>query len=58
MENKIKKELENYGLTINNLTPQEIQELKEEIKKKDEGKLILDGVLSRISPYTCQNIQK
>lgn len=58
MENKIKKELENYGLTINNLTPQEIQELKEEIKKKDEGKLILDDVLSRISPYTCQNIQK
>lgn len=46
MEEKIKQELKAFSLTIDDLTPQELEELKSEIKAKDEGKIIVDGVLS------------
>lgn len=48
MEDRIKKELDEYGggLTIDDLTQEELEELKEEIKRRDNGDMILDGVLS------------
>lgn len=51
MENKIKKELEEYGLTIDQLTIEELELLKEEIKAKEDGATILDGVLSNPELY-------
>lgn len=46
MEDKVKQILEEYGLTESQLTKEELDELKEEIKANEEGYLILDGVLS------------
>ncbi len=45
MEEKIKQELEKYDLVESQLTKEELEKLKEEIKAKEEGFLILDGVL-------------
>lgn len=50
MDEKIKKELEAYGLTLDDLTSEELEELKREIKAKEEGNTILDGVLFSIAP--------
>lgn len=51
MEDRIKKELDEYGggLTIDDLTQEEIEELKEEIKRRDNGDMILDGFFSNPS---------
>lgn len=46
MEDKIKKELEGYGLTIDHLTTEELQRLTQEIELRDKGIEVLDGVLS------------
>lgn len=46
MEEKVKKILEEHGLTIDQLTPQEVQQLKQEIVAQEKGLFILDGVLS------------
>ena len=48
MEEKIKKALaeDGHGLTIDDLTQEELEELKEEIIAKEKGFMILDGVLS------------
>lgn len=46
MEDKIKKELEGYGLTIDQLTREELQRLTQEIELRDKGIEVLDGVLS------------
>lgn len=46
MEEKVKKILEEHGLTIDQLTPQEVQQLKQEIVAQEKGLCILDGVLS------------
>ncbi len=48
MEDKIKKALAEYGLpadTVDLLTKEELEQLKEEIKAKENGALFLDGVL-------------
>lgn len=50
MDEKIKKELDAYGLSIDDLTQEELEELKWEIKAKEEGHSFLDGVLSSIAP--------
>ena len=46
MAEKIKKELDAYGLSIEDLTEEELEELKWEIKAKEEGLSFLDGILS------------
>lgn len=45
MEEKIRKMVEEEGLDINDLTQEEIEELKIEIKAKENGAQFLDGVL-------------
>lgn len=50
MDEKIKKELDAYGLSIDDLTKEELEELKREIKAKEEGQSLLDGVLFSIAP--------
>ena len=45
MDAKIAQELEVVGLTLADLTPEELQDLKEEIAFKEKGGYILDGVL-------------
>lgn len=50
MDEKIKKELDAYGLSIDDLTGEELEELKWEIKAREEGQSILDGVLFSIAP--------
>ncbi len=51
MDERIKKELDEYGLKLEDLTAEELEELKQEIEEKERGMFILDGVLSRIPPY-------
>lgn len=46
MEERIKQELEEYGLTIDQLTKEELQRLTQEIELRDKGIDVLDGVLS------------
>ncbi len=46
MEDKIKQMLDDYGLTESQLTSEELDKLKEEIKAEEEGYSVLDGVLS------------
>lgn len=50
MDEKIKKELEAYGLSLDDLTSEELEELKREIKAREEGHIVLDGVLFSIAP--------
>ena len=45
MEEKIKKELAEYGFSMDDLTKDELEELKQEIRLKEEGHAVLDGVL-------------
>lgn len=49
MKNKIdetiKEKLEFYGLTEEDLTAEEMEELREEVETELEGGMILDGVL-------------
>lgn len=45
MEEKIKKELAEYGFSMDDLTKEELVELKLEIRLKEEGHVVLDGVL-------------
>ena len=45
MKDKIKQVLEEYGLTESQLTKEELEELKEEIKAREQGFEVLDGVL-------------
>lgn len=51
MDDKIKKALAKYGLTIDDLTQEELEELKEEIKRRDNGDMILDGFFSNSSLF-------
>ena len=50
MENALKEKLEGYGLLISDLTDDELKELKKEIEQESKGVVIIDGVLSNISP--------
>ena len=46
IKKEIREELESYRLTEEDLTPDELKALEDEIKAKKEGYTILDGVLS------------
>lgn len=46
MDERIKQELAEYGLTIDQLTKEELQKLTQEIELRDKGNEVLDGVLS------------
>lgn len=46
MEKKIIERLSVYGLKPSDLTEEELNTLKEEIKIEEEGGIVLDGVLS------------
>lgn len=46
IKEEIRKELAMYNLTEDDLTPDELKSLEEEIEAKKKGYLILDGVLS------------
>lgn len=56
MEDKIKQILKEYGLTENQLTKEELEQLKEEIKAKEQGMCILDSVLDNPSLYYREKI--
>ncbi len=45
MEELIRKKCEEYDLTPDLLTPDELSELREEIEAEQRGEYILDGVL-------------
>lgn len=51
MEDKIKKTLKEYGLEESQLTKEELDNLKEEIKARKNGLTVLDGVLSNPKLY-------
>lgn len=51
MEDKVRKALAEYNLTEDDLTKEELEELKEEIKAKEQGACILDGVFSNVSLF-------
>lgn len=51
MEEKIEELLAEYGLTIDQLTEQEIEQLKEEVKAKEAGATIIDGFFSNPGLY-------
>lgn len=58
IENKLKVKLEEYGFEIEDLTNQELEELKKEIEAEENGMTIIDGVLSNIPPYRCKEENK
>lgn len=47
---KIKEKLDEYGFVESDLTPSELEELKDEVEAELKGDTILDGVLFNI-PY-------
>lgn len=51
MKEKMIKKLQPYGLTLNDLTSEEVELLKKEIAEEQEGKIIIDGVLSNKPLY-------
>lgn len=51
MEDKIKQMLDDYGLTESQLTSEELDKLKEEIKAKEQGLIVLDSVLDNPSLF-------
>lgn len=51
MERKVREELNVYGLTTEDITTEELEQLREEIEAKSKGMHILDGVLAFIPPY-------
>lgn len=58
IEEKIQKELESYGFTKDMLTAEELKQLEQEIELKEQGYLILDGVLSSIPVYSRERYLK
>ena len=57
----IKEHISNrkIGLTMDDLTQEELEQLEEEIKKVEEnGPCFLDGVLFSIPPYSRSRINK
>lgn len=51
IDSKITEKLEEYGFSLEDLTPEELNALKEEIEAESKGMIILDGVLSHKSIY-------
>lgn len=56
MEDKIKQLLDDYGLTKSQLTSEELDKLKEEIKAKEKGLIVLDSVLENPSLFYRKRI--
>lgn len=54
MEEKVRKVLAEHGLTESQLTKEELEELKEEIKAKEQGLVVLDSVLDNPSLFYRQ----
>lgn len=50
-DNEIKEALQPYNLTPDQLTPAELESLKNEIKARKEGATILDSVLDNPELY-------
>ncbi len=46
MEEKVVEKLNEVGLTPDDLTKEELERLKEEVKLEEDGIIIIDGVLS------------
>lgn len=46
MEEKVVEKLNEVGLTPDDLTKEELERLKEEVKLEEYGIIIIDGVLS------------
>lgn len=46
MEEKVVEKLNEVGLTPDDLTKEELEWLKEEVKLEEDGIIIIDGVLS------------
>jgi hypothetical protein len=57
LQEEINKELQHYGFTEEDLTPDEMAQLKEEIKIRLQGGFVLDGVLFYKNRYTPQRIK-
>lgn len=51
IDNKITEKLDEYGFSIEDLTPEELNALKKEIEAESKGMIILDGVLFHKSIY-------
>lgn len=51
VEKKIKEKLDEYGFIESDLTPSELEELKDEVEAELKGETILDGVLFNIPYY-------
>lgn len=51
MEEKINKKLQEYGLTLEDLTTEELEQLKVEFEFEEKGGVILDGVLANKPRY-------
>ena len=51
IDNKITEKLEEYGFSLEDLTPEELNALKEEIEVESKGMIILDGVLFHKDKY-------
>lgn len=51
MDKRIKKKLEEYGFTLEDLTAEEFEQLKTEIEQEQKGYVILDGVLANKPLY-------
>ncbi|WP_302406710.1 hypothetical protein [Leyella stercorea] len=51
MKNKIKQVLEENGLTESQLTSEELDKLKEEIKLREQGLVVLGSVLDNPSLF-------
>lgn len=51
MEQKIQEKLQEYGFTLEDLTTEELEQLKMEIEQERKGYVILDGVLAHKPRY-------
>lgn len=57
MEAKIKERLAEYELTEQDLTTEEMAELKEEIAAEERGETVLDSVLDNPSIFYRKNLK-
>lgn len=57
MEAKIKARLAEYELTEQDLTTEEMAELKEEIAAEERGETVLDSVLDNPSLFYRKNLK-
>lgn len=51
MDKRIKEKLDEFGFTIEQLTTEELEQLKAEIEFEKKGGVILDGVLANKPRY-------